>query len=112
MSPKRRLITDSFKVVKRARAEQRVEKKEEEPPEPPEPEPESRSLTPREKDLQELRKFDLDWRFGPCTGIGRLQRWDRASHHGLDPPREVRELLLKKSADPEYTHCLWHELPL
>lgn len=22
----------------------------------------------RETDLQELRKFDLDWQFGPCTG--------------------------------------------
>lgn len=22
----------------------------------------------RENDLQELKKFDLDWQFGPCTG--------------------------------------------
>ena len=22
----------------------------------------------REKELQKLRQFDLDWRFGPCTG--------------------------------------------
>lgn len=25
-------------------------------------------LSEREIDLQELRKFDLDWQFGPCTG--------------------------------------------
>lgn len=25
-------------------------------------------LSKRESDLQELRKFDLDWQFGPCTG--------------------------------------------
>lgn len=29
-------------------------------------------LSERETDLQELRKFDLDWQFGPCTGKGVL----------------------------------------
>lgn len=31
-------------------------------------EPEPPQLSEREIDLQELKKFDLDWTFGPCTG--------------------------------------------
>lgn len=29
---------------------------------------ESETETVREEELQKLRQFDLDWRFGPCTG--------------------------------------------
>ncbi|XP_036373287.1 DNA polymerase delta subunit 4 [Megalops cyprinoides] len=109
MAPKRRLITDTFKVVKKAKKE---EKQEKDTPVVPETEPEPHPLTQREKDLWELRQFDLDWRYGPCTGISRLQRWDRAALHGLNPPQVVRELLLKTGDDSDYTHCLWHDYPL
>ncbi|KAG9329645.1 hypothetical protein JZ751_003362 [Albula glossodonta] len=64
MAPKRRLITDTFKVVKRVKTEDKVEK---ELP-VPEQEPETPPLTQREKDLSELQQFDLDWRYGPCIG--------------------------------------------
>ncbi|KAJ8382405.1 hypothetical protein SKAU_G00031830 [Synaphobranchus kaupii] len=109
MGPKRRLITDTFKVVKRAKKEQ---KKDKEPTAQEKKEPEPLPLTQREQDLLELRQFDLDWRYGPCTGISRLQRWERAELHGLKPPQTVRELLLGRGEETEYTHSLWHDLPL
>ncbi|XP_040892986.1 DNA polymerase delta subunit 4 [Toxotes jaculatrix] len=106
MTTKRRLITDSFKVVKKAR---RGGKREKTPTPPPQTEPETETV--REEELQKLRQFDLDWRFGPCTGISRLQRWERAKLHGLNPPEEIRDLLLQNT-DPEYKLSLWREYPL
>lgn len=29
-------------------------------------------------------------KYGPCAGITRLDRWDRAKKLGLNPPEEVR----------------------
>ena len=40
-----------------------------------------------------LKSFDLDSRFGPCSGMSRLERWERASRLGLDPPKDVEALL-------------------
>uniref|UniRef100_A0A3B4BGE6 Uncharacterized protein n=1 Tax=Periophthalmus magnuspinnatus TaxID=409849 RepID=A0A3B4BGE6_9GOBI len=103
MTTKRRLITDSYRVVKR---ERRGGKRERSPTPPPTPEP-------RQEDLQKLKQFDLDWRFGPCTGISRLQRWERAQLHGLSPPQEIKELLLQRYHllywplfITQNTHCL------
>jgi len=62
--------------------------------------------------LQELREFDLNWKFGPCTGITRLERWDRASNFGLDPPANVRHLILTNLHDKTYTHSCWHSYEL
>ncbi|XP_070836756.1 DNA polymerase delta subunit 4 [Chaetodon trifascialis] len=108
MTTKRGLITDSFKVVKKAK---RGGKREKRPP-PPQPQREAKSETAEEEELKKLRQFDLDWRFGPCTGISRLQRWERAKLHGLNPPEEIRDLLLQTHADPEYNQSLWSEYPL
>lgn len=36
-----------------------------------------------------LRVFDLSPEYGPCVGISRLARWDRAKAWGLEPPEEV-----------------------
>lgn len=53
--------------------------------------------------------FRCDWT-SVCrpAGITRLQRWERAQLHGLDPPKEIRELLLQTHAQSEhrlkYTH--------
>ncbi|XP_040001042.1 DNA polymerase delta subunit 4 [Xiphias gladius] len=107
MATKCGLITDSFKVVKKARRRGAQEKR----PTPP-PQKESETETVREEELQKLRQFDLDWRFGPCTGIGRLQRWERSKLHGLNPPEEIRGLLLKTHSDPKYKLSLWSEYPL
>ncbi|XP_062851412.1 DNA polymerase delta subunit 4 isoform X2 [Trichomycterus rosablanca] len=108
MTAKRGLITDTFKAVKRAKRDRRDKKS----PSPPAADPEPPGLSERETDLQELKKFDLDWQFGPCTGINRLQRWERAALHGLDPPQEIKSILLKESTDPDYIQCLWRDYAL
>lgn len=40
-------------------------------------------------------------RFGPCTGITRLQRWERAAKLNLKPPPEVPAILERHSDDPD-----------
>ncbi|XP_029362042.1 DNA polymerase delta subunit 4 isoform X2 [Echeneis naucrates] len=106
MTTKHRLITDSFKVVKKARRGGR------EKPTPPPPQKEAETELVKEEQLHRLREFDLDWRFGPCTGITRLQRWERAKLHGLNPPEEIRDLLLQKHTDLDCKPSLWSEYPL
>lgn len=59
-------------------------------------------------DLQILKNFDLTLEFGPCTGITRLERWERAQKHGLNPPDEVKDILLKNK-DEEYQMYLWKD---
>lgn len=107
MTTKRRLITDSYRVVKK---ERRGGKRERSPTPPPTPEQLENQA--RLEDLEKLKQFDLDWRFGPCTGISRLQRWERAKVHGLNPPEEIKELLLQTPHDLDYTHSLWRDYPL
>ncbi|KAH0583035.1 DNA polymerase delta subunit 4 [Termitomyces sp. J132] len=43
-----------------------------------------------------LRCFDMSYEFGPCVGISRLERWERAHLLGLNPPREVKDILTTK----------------
>ncbi|NXL11715.1 DPOD4 polymerase, partial [Mesembrinibis cayennensis] len=50
--------------------------------------------------LEMLRRFDLAWEYGPCTGITRLQRWERAQALGLSPPDPVRDALLEHRDNP------------
>ncbi|KAK1791898.1 hypothetical protein P4O66_013871 [Electrophorus voltai] len=109
MTAKRGLITDTFKVVKKTKREDRRDKK---PPPPPTADPEPPCLSERETDLQDLKDFDLDWRFGPCTGISRMKRWERAALHMLNPPQMIKDILLKESTDPDYSESLWHSYPL
>ncbi|XP_044294105.1 DNA polymerase delta subunit 4 isoform X2 [Varanus komodoensis] len=111
---RRRLITDSFQVVKKRK---RGNKKVQEGQSPPldkvivqaECLPQD-AAQPEELEL--LKQFDLSWKYGPCTGITRLQRWERADSLGLGPPAAVQELLLKYNRDPVVTHSLWHEYSL
>ncbi|XP_053477896.1 DNA polymerase delta subunit 4 [Ictalurus furcatus] len=112
MTAKRGLITDTFKAVKKEKRGDRRGDRDKKPPSPPAAAAEPPCPSEREIDLQELRKFDLDWQFGPCTGISRMQRWERAALHGLNPPQEIKDILLKESTDPDYTHSLWRDYPL
>jgi len=48
-----------------------------------------------DRDERTLREFDLMSKFGPVSGITRLQRWERAEELGLSPPESVRRLILK-----------------
>ncbi|KDQ61463.1 hypothetical protein JAAARDRAFT_54829 [Jaapia argillacea MUCL 33604] len=48
-----------------------------------------------------LRVFDLSDEYGPCIGVTRLDRWERAAALGLNPPPEVREILTTKQGFEE-----------
>uniref|UniRef100_A0A8C4SI27 DNA polymerase delta subunit 4 n=1 Tax=Erpetoichthys calabaricus TaxID=27687 RepID=A0A8C4SI27_ERPCA len=100
MAPKKRLITDTFKVVKKAKIKEAKEGKVVKPD--PEQEPELVPVPQRQLDLDLLKQFDLNWEFGPCIGITRLQRWERAEELGLNPPLEVYNLLQNYLEDPKY----------
>ncbi|XP_043940096.1 DNA polymerase delta subunit 4 isoform X2 [Protopterus annectens] len=70
------------------------------------------TVSQEELDLDMLKQFDLTWEYGPCIGITRLQRWERARLLGLDPPVKVKETVLKRKEDPIYLNSLWYEYPL
>ncbi|KAL1822380.1 hypothetical protein ACET3Z_009158 [Daucus carota] len=40
-----------------------------------------------------LRQFDMNMAYGPCIGMSRVARWERASKLGLNPPGDVGMLL-------------------
>ncbi|WVQ62952.1 uncharacterized protein L199_001101 [Kwoniella botswanensis] len=48
-----------------------------------------------------LRVFDLTSSYGPCVGITRLQRWERAKKWGLNPPEEIRDILTTKEGEDD-----------
>ena len=56
----------------------------------------SQSSALSERDIEVLKQFDLDGKFGPCAGVTRLERCARQSHlrcvHGL--PRGEQTLLI------------------
>lgn len=35
------------------------------------------------------RLLDRNYDYGPCVGVTRLERWERAQALGLNPPSEV-----------------------
>ncbi|KZL79195.1 dna polymerase delta subunit 4 [Colletotrichum incanum] len=43
-----------------------------------------------------LRYFDVSSQYGPCIGLQRMKRWQRAERLGLNPPIEVLAVLLKE----------------
>eukprot|EP00891_Asterochloris_glomerata_P006706 jgi/Astpho2/6706/e_gw1.00102.62.1_t len=55
-----------------------------------------------------LRAFDLTSSFGPCTGMSRRERWQRADKLGLQPPREVLHILDALQDDDAQLQCLWY----
>ncbi|XWS64996.1 hypothetical protein CRYUN_Cryun05aG0052800 [Craigia yunnanensis] len=42
---------------------------------------------------QVLRQFDMNMAYGPCLGITRLARLERAQRLGLSPSKEIENLL-------------------
>ncbi|XP_005384392.1 PREDICTED: DNA polymerase delta subunit 4 isoform X1 [Chinchilla lanigera] len=103
---RKRLITDSYPVVKRREGPAGHSKGELAPELGEEPQPPSEE----EAELELLRQFDLAWEYGPCTGITRLQRWHRAEQMGLEPPPEVCQVLKSHPGDPrfQYRYHLGH----
>uniref|UniRef100_A0A8D0GZJ6 DNA polymerase delta 4, accessory subunit n=1 Tax=Sphenodon punctatus TaxID=8508 RepID=A0A8D0GZJ6_SPHPU len=109
---RKRLITDSFQVVK-TRKEGDGEIKEAQRSKPGSVQVKSTlGDTARPDQLEMLKQFDLSWEYGPCTGITRLQRWERAQLLGLNPPLTVREMLLQHEGNASFMYSLWHEYPL
>ncbi|XP_027347836.1 uncharacterized protein LOC113859222 [Abrus precatorius] len=51
-----------------------------------------------------LRQFDLNMAYGPCVGMTRLERWERARKLGLNPPQEIERLLTSGKVQ---TESLW-----
>ncbi|XP_065196371.1 DNA polymerase delta subunit 4-like [Sycon ciliatum] len=56
-----------------------------------------------------LKSFDLNYDFGPCHGISRLERWERAQEFNLSPPQDVYDLLRKYPHEERYQQSLWHD---
>ncbi|KAL3338018.1 hypothetical protein AABB24_030273 [Solanum stoloniferum] len=52
-----------------------------------------------------LRQFDTNMTYGPCLGLSRLDRWERAKSFGLNPPRDVEPILRSIKVRNE---CLWN----
>lgn len=52
-----------------------------------------------EAEEKELKAFDLNMKWGPCAGISRISRWERANDFNLDPPARVMELLRGREND-------------
>jgi len=57
-----------------------------------------------------LRVFDLSYEYGPCVGVSRLERWERAHVMGLNPPEEIREILntVEGMDKEEYSQCVFY----
>lgn len=45
-----------------------------------------------------LRDFDLTGRYGPCVGITRLERFERAQRMKMDPPAVIGKILRTQQA--------------
>ncbi|KAF9388759.1 hypothetical protein CPB97_000447 [Podila verticillata] len=44
-----------------------------------------------------LRQFDLASKYGPCTDMTRMERWERAFILGLNPPQDIKDTLSEYS---------------
>jgi len=51
-----------------------------------------------------LRQFDMNMAYGPCLGMTRLARWERAQSLGLNPPKDVERILREVKVRSD---CLW-----
>ncbi|GAO49521.1 hypothetical protein SAICODRAFT_8353 [Saitoella complicata NRRL Y-17804] len=60
-----------------------------------------------------LRNFDLTYKYGPCVGITRLQRFERAEKMGLEPPSEVGRILrsVEGRGEEGLREGVWHKNP-
>ena len=65
-----------------------------------------------EANLEELEQkmraeFDLETKFGPVTGMTRLERYERAERMQLDPPTWVKERILAHGIDSDLNQHLF-----
>ncbi|KAI8061000.1 DNA polymerase delta, subunit 4-domain-containing protein [Gongronella butleri] len=57
---------------------------------------------------KKLRAFDLSYAYGPCVGLSRMERWERAQTLGLNPPEEIKTLLMATTARKSQAECLFY----
>lgn len=57
-----------------------------------------------DKEEEMLRQFDMNIAYGPCLGMTRLDRWERALRLGMNPPNEIEKLLKTGKVQQD---CLW-----
>lgn len=57
-----------------------------------------------DKNEEMLRQFDMNMAYGPCLGMTRLGRWERALRLGMNPPDEIDKLLKTEKVKQD---CLW-----
>ncbi|KAK4515091.1 uncharacterized protein ATC70_002701 [Mucor velutinosus] len=55
-----------------------------------------------------LRAFDLNYAYGPCVGIKRMDRWERAYNLELYPPTVVKDILIKDKTG-KYMESVFHQ---
>lgn len=62
--------------------------------------------------IEELKQFDLVSKYGPCVGITRRERWDRAEKFGKQPPQTIKAYLddqhLEAALGTHLTESLWY----
>ncbi|XP_010549000.1 PREDICTED: uncharacterized protein LOC104820303 [Tarenaya hassleriana] len=58
-----------------------------------------------DKNEEILRQFDMNMAYGPCLGMTRQARWERARRLGMNPPNEIESLLKNEKVQQE---CLWN----
>ncbi|KAL0573045.1 DNA polymerase delta subunit 4 [Marasmius crinis-equi] len=46
-----------------------------------------------------LTQFDMDYKYGPCLGMTRRDRWTRAVGLGRNPPQEVMDAIVDKEGN-------------
>ena len=69
------------------------------------------SAAKEDADARVLKTFDLTSKYGPCCGMTRLERYDRAAGLGLDPPKKVLEVIQRRGVDdPRWRECVWFTL--
>lgn len=51
-----------------------------------------------------MRQFDMNMAYGPCLGMSRRARWERAQRLGLNPPIGFEGLL---RAEKVRSECWW-----
>lgn len=68
----------------------------------------------REQIINELKQFDMTSKYGPCVGISRRLRWERAEKLGKKPPKHVHDLLtdkfLEEKLGQELIENLWYNI--
>ncbi|OVA18382.1 DNA polymerase delta [Macleaya cordata] len=53
----------------------------------------SKSNNDYDESEEMLRQFDMNMAYGPCIGMTRLARWERANNLGMNPPKEIESFL-------------------